>query len=66
MGIDLAFQKQPHNSEMVLENSDAERLLTSHRDGWDTTGNNPNNIHLTVLVIETSQNFMPKGSLNGL
>lgn len=65
MGLDLAFQKYPHNSEMVLENSDAKRLLTSHSYNGNTLSNN-NDIHLTLLVVEISQNCMPKRSLNGL
>lgn len=65
MGSGLAFQKYPHNSEVVLENSGAKRLLTSHRYNCDIISNT-NDMHLTVLIIEVSQRFMPKRSLNGL
>lgn len=52
MGLGLAFQWRPHDSEMALENSDAKRLKTSHRYNCDTMNNN-NDIYSTVLVLET-------------
>lgn len=52
MGFGLAFQKHPHDSEMVL-NSDAKRLLRSHRDNCDTVRGNHHDAHSTGLVLET-------------
>ena len=65
MGFGLAFQWYQQDSEMALGSSDAKKLLTSHRYNCDSMNNN-SDIYLTILVLETLQNFMPQRSLNGL